>query len=160
LLSLGNGSYLELVGPDPDQPDPPGPRPFGVDGLTAPRVVTWAARVPDIDLWVAWARARGFDPGEPVDMQRTTPSSEVLRWRLTFPVPGDGVLPFLIEWPGATPASTSSSGCMLMALDLTHDDPAIGVRIGEHAIPIEVRPGPASINCTLMTPSGVVTISS
>lgn len=160
LLSLGNGSYLELVGPDPDQPDPPGPRPFGVDDLTAPRVVTWAARVPDIDLWVKWARARGFDPGEPVDMQRTTPNGEVLRWRLTFPVPGDGVLPFLIEWPGVTPASTSASGCMLMELDLTHDDPAIGVRIGEHALSVEVKAGPASIKCTLMTPSGVVTISS
>jgi len=160
LLSLGSGTYLELVGPDPNQPDPSGPRPFGVDDLTTPRVVTWAARVPDIDLWVSWARARGFEPGEPVDMQRTTPSGDVLRWRLTFPVPGDGVLPFLIEWPGTTPASTSATGCGLMALDLTHDDPAVGVRIGEHALPVEVGRGPASIVCTLMTPNGVVTISS
>lgn len=160
LLSLGGGIYLELVGPDPGQTDPPGPRPFGVDDLEAPRVVTWAARVPNIDLWVAWARARGFDPGDPVDMQRTTPSGEVLSWRLTFPLPGDGVVPFLIEWPGPTPASTAAGGITLMALDLRHDDPAVGVRIAEHALPISVARGFASITATLVTPKGVVSIGS
>jgi len=160
LLSLGEGIYLELVGPDPDQPDPPGPRPFGVDDLVAPRLVTWAARVPDIDLWVAWSRARGFDPGEPVEMQRTTPAGEVLRWRLTFPDQGDGVVPFLIEWPGLTPAFTAATGCTLMALDLTHDDPAVGVRISEHALDLGVGTGPPSLTATLLTPNGVVAISS
>ena len=34
LLSLDDGIYLELIGPDPAQPDPPQPRPYGVDGIT------------------------------------------------------------------------------------------------------------------------------
>jgi len=160
LLSLGDGIYLELVGPDPDQPDPAGPRPFGIDDLDAPRLVTWAARVPDIDLWVAWSRQRGFDPGDPVSMQRTTPAGEVLRWRLTFPQPGDGVVPFLIEWPGSTPATGAAGGCTLMALDLNHDDPAVAVRISEHALDVSVGRGSPSITATLLTPIGVVSISS
>ena len=160
LLALGAGSYLEIVGPDPAQPDPPGARPFGVDDLEGPRVVTWAARVPDIDLWVGWARTRGFDPGDAVSMQRTTPSGDVLRWRLTFPLPGDGVVPFLIEWPGQTPAATSATGCALMSLELGHDDPAIAGRIAEHALAIDVAPGPPMITATILTPNGVVAISS
>jgi len=160
LLSLGAGAYLEVVGPDPDQPDPPGARPFGVDDLEEARVVTWAARVPDIDLWVAWARTRGFDPGDAVSMQRTTPSGDVLRWRLTFPLPGDGVVPFLIEWPGLTPAATSATGCALMSLGLSHDDPAIAGRIAEHALAVDVSPGAPLITATILTPNGVVSINS
>jgi len=160
LLSLESGRYLEIVGPDPEQPDPMGPRPFGVDDLSEARVVTWAARVPDIDLWIGWARTRGFDPGDAVAMQRTTPSGEVLRWRLTYPEPGDGVVPFLIEWPGQTPAATSAEGCALMSLDLTHDDPAVAGRMAEHALSVAVNSGPPSILATILTPNGMVSIGS
>jgi hypothetical protein len=30
LLALGPRTYLEIIGPDPDQPEPAVPRPFGV----------------------------------------------------------------------------------------------------------------------------------
>jgi len=36
LLALGPATYLEIVAPDPHQPEPPGPRPYGVDGVTGP----------------------------------------------------------------------------------------------------------------------------
>ncbi|RLE19541.1 MAG: VOC family protein, partial [Actinobacteria bacterium] len=35
LVSFGS-SYLELIAPDPGQPDPSGPRPFGIDNLDGP----------------------------------------------------------------------------------------------------------------------------
>ena len=34
LLALGPTTYLEIIAPDPTQPEPPGPRPYGVDGVT------------------------------------------------------------------------------------------------------------------------------
>jgi len=33
LLGLGAQTYLEIIAPDPGQPTPSMPRPFGVDGL-------------------------------------------------------------------------------------------------------------------------------
>lgn len=70
LADLGGGAYLEVVGPDPEQPDPGRPRPFGIDGLRGPRLVAWAVRVDDLDAAIAAARARGHDPGDARDMAR------------------------------------------------------------------------------------------
>lgn len=108
LVGLGRSSYLEIIGPDPEQPAPPAPRPFGIDSLTAPRLVTWAIRPADLDTLVAAARAAGYDPGEPRPMSRHTPAGELLEWRLTTPdvALGDGLVPFLIDW-GSTPHPTS-----------------------------------------------------
>jgi hypothetical protein len=97
LLGLGGRAYLEVIGPDPDQEQPPVPRPFGIDTLTSARLVTWAVAVTDIDAVVARARAHGYDPGDPQDMSRRTPSGDLLTWRLTPPATA-GVVPFLIDW--------------------------------------------------------------
>jgi hypothetical protein len=119
LVALGPTAYLELIGPDPDQPRPAHGRPFLVDQLAAPRIVAWAIRTPDIDAAVADARRRGYDPGPPRAMSRATPAGDVLHWRLTPPRPevDSGLVPFLIDWGTTThlrrvpcPPSTSSSG--------------------------------------------------
>ena len=34
LLALGPQTYLEIIAPDPEQPEPPAPRPFGIDSVT------------------------------------------------------------------------------------------------------------------------------
>lgn len=157
LLALGRGAYLEVIGPDPDQPDPVGPRPFGVDDLSEPRLVTWAAAVPDLALWLEWCAERKIDAGEMFAMQRTTPDGEVLRWRLTSPPAlGDGIVPFLIEWPGATPAATAPSGIELFAFTLAHPDAAVRGRLAEYALPYPVEDGPAALRVTLMTPGGMI----
>jgi hypothetical protein len=95
LIGLGGGAYLEIIGPDPDQPQPVGGRWFGIDRLTAPRIVTWAIRTADIDGSVAAARALGYDPGQPTAMTRRSDAGEVLRWRLTPPQIelNDGLVP-------------------------------------------------------------------
>ena len=110
LLSLGGSAYLEIIAPDPDQAEPAGPRPFGVDALKEPRLVTWAARSRDIERQAEEARADGYDPGQVAEMTRALPGGGDLRWRLTMPAErkGDGLVPFLIQWePGAHPSETS-----------------------------------------------------
>ncbi|MEM8708499.1 MAG: VOC family protein, partial [Actinomycetota bacterium] len=161
LLAIGGGAYLEIIGPDPDQPDPPRPRMFGIDDLTEPRLAGWAVAVPDLDLWLAWCAARKVDPGAGFDMHRTTPSGDVLRWRLTMPpTVGDGVIPFLIEWPGATPAATAARGADLFELSFGHPDPAVEARFREYALPYAVARSEPSLRATLLTPRGIVELRS
>ena len=104
IIGLGTGAYLGIIGPDLDQPQPVGGRWFGIDRLTAPRIVTWAIRTADIDGSVAAARALGYDPGQPTAMSRRSDAGDDLQWRLT-PLQielNNGLVPFLIDW-GSTP---------------------------------------------------------
>ncbi|WP_369053309.1 VOC family protein [Kineococcus terrestris] len=62
--------YVELIAPDPDGTVEAVK--FGIPGLTAPRVVTYAVHPPDLDAVVAASRARGYDPGPVEDLSRRT----------------------------------------------------------------------------------------
>ncbi|KZB82488.1 VOC family protein [Amycolatopsis regifaucium] len=125
LADLGAGAYLEVVGPDPEQPEHIGPRPFGIDELTEPALVTWAARVRGIDDAIAEARERGYDPGEAFEMSRVTDDGEVLTWRLTGAGGLDGLAPFLIDW-GNTPHPTTRElpSIPLLLVTGVHPEPA------------------------------------
>jgi len=164
LLGLGGRAYLEIIGPDPEQPDPPGPRPFGIDTLTRPALVTWAVHPADLDAAVARSRSRGYDPGEPRAMSRRTPAGDVLRWRLTppppegDPSPGGGLQPFLIDW-GTTTHPTATGLPQVRLASLTGEHPhdadvrralaALGVRLD-----VGSGPEPALV-AVLLRPDGV-----
>jgi hypothetical protein len=81
---LGPDQYLELIGPDPEQPKPPGPRPFGVDDVTDATLVTWCARDDDLDDLRARAAVAGIGLGAPFAMERDAPAGR-LRWRVSLP---------------------------------------------------------------------------
>lgn len=131
LVSLGE-CYLELIAPDPGQPDPPasGSRPFGIDDVLAPsgggeRLVGFAVR-PDGDDTIDDVADRmadaGFDPGPVADMSRRTPDGEILAWRLTFPT--ESTVPFVIDW-GSTPQPniTQPAGVELVDFAIVHPRP-------------------------------------
>lgn len=140
IVALGGGAYLEIIGPDPERPAPEQPRPFGIDDLTAPRVVTWAIRTADIDALVGAAREAGFDPGPPITMSRRAPGGALLEWRLTAPRfdYGDGLVPFVIDW-GATPHPTTGALPEAPLLEFA----------GRHPDPSSVRPGLAALRADL-----------
>ncbi|MEE9278136.1 MAG: VOC family protein [Dehalococcoidia bacterium] len=127
LLDLGRGAYLEVIAPDPSQPDPGRARPFGLDKLTAARLVHWAAKASDLEARVAAAKESGFDPGAVEPLSRSRPDGQLLEWRLTVrrgPPGGDGLVPFLIDWGGAAhPAETAAHGCTIVELHGEHPDP-------------------------------------
>ncbi|HYL53937.1 MAG TPA: VOC family protein, partial [Gemmatimonadales bacterium] len=125
LLALGPGHYLEIIGPDPDQPAPAGARPFGIDQLERPALRAWLAKSSQLEQDAATAAALGFDLGEIHDMTRTTPDGEVLRWRLTLPaMPGVAIVPFLIDWGGTRhPSTTAPGGVSLVRFKAEHPDP-------------------------------------
>jgi len=124
LLALGPRTYLEIIAPDPGQPAPAMPRPFGVDGLTSGALVGWALACDDIDAAVATARSRGYDPGEAAGGQRAAPDGTVLRWRLTHNAAPGSLVPFLISWGDTEhPARSAPPGLTLDAFHLEHPDP-------------------------------------
>ncbi|WP_324192663.1 VOC family protein [Nocardia transvalensis] len=162
LLGLGAGGYLEIIGPDPEQPEPESPRPFGVDELTGPRLVAWAIGVTDIDAAVTAARAAGFDPGDPSEMSRATPGGETLRWRLTLDRGGrgTGIVPFLIDWGSTRHPALDLPQAKLLSLTAVHPDVATtSALLQAVSAAIELLPGirPALI-ATLDGPHGPVTL--
>jgi hypothetical protein len=164
LLSLGGGCYLEIIAPDPDQPDPPLPRAFGLDTLTDSRLVTWAVQVRDIERSYEAARDAGYDPGAIVAMSRALPGGGELRWRATIQLelPGDGIVPFLIQWDSAAHSSdTAPGGAGLIDLALEHPRPAnVQPLLDALGISIEVAESarPALI-ATIEGPAGTVVLS-
>ena len=125
LLSLGPRTYLEIVAPDPEQPEPASPRPYGVDGVTDGALVGWALACDDIEAALAHARIAGFDPGDVMEGHRFTPTGTLLRWRLTRNALAAGLIPFLISWGDAQhPASSAPPGLVLVSFHVEHPDPA------------------------------------
>jgi hypothetical protein len=126
LLALGDSRYLEIIAPDPAQPEPTSPRPFGVDSSGPPHLAGWAWRVDDIDAAIARARQHGYDPGDAIAMQRLTTEGVQLNWRLTLNATGGGAVPFIIDW-GDTPHPSASapSGVNLRSLRIEHPDPKV-----------------------------------
>jgi hypothetical protein len=124
LLALGPRTYLEIIAPDPAQPEPSMRRPFGVDDLRSGMLVGWALACDDIDRAVAEARSHGYDPGEPGDGQRVGAAGVVLRWRATGSALAGALVPFLICWGDTEhPASSAPRGLSLMSLRIEHPDP-------------------------------------
>jgi hypothetical protein len=161
LLSLGPGCYLEIIGPDLEQPKPAQPRPFGIDALKAPRLVTWAAKGTDLERLMSDARRAGVKLGDVIPGSRRRTDGVLLSWRYTDPrvVVAEGVVPFFIDW-GTTPhpADTATAGVLLIALRAEHPEPDL-VQKMLHGVGINLQvasgPRPALV-ATLDSPRGRV----
>ena len=129
ILPLTGESYVELMAADPNAQAPNQARPFGLDTLDSPRLVTWAVRSRDIQMDVEAARERGFDPGIVLEMTRKVPGGETLAWKLSLRTTpfGSGLVPFVIDWGNTNHPSCSSGGnsvrCALSSFVALHPDP-------------------------------------
>jgi hypothetical protein len=158
LADLGGGAYLEVIGPDPGQPEPGRPRPFGIDSLTGPRLVGWAVRVTGIAEAVSRARERGYDPGPVTAMSRRRPDGVLLEWQLTPSQPG--LLPFLIDWGGTPhPSGDARKGSELVSLRGFHPSPN-DVHKGLEALgaELDVAVGEPALVAVIRTPDGEVVL--
>jgi RimJ/RimL family protein N-acetyltransferase len=161
LIGLGPDLYLELIAPDPEQPAPGGPRWFGLDDLSQPRLLTWALKATYVDRTAEAARAAGLTLGEVRDARREGADGQVLAWRLTRPTlhPGDGLIPFLIDWGrGPHPARSAPGGARLVGLWAEHPDPpAIREQLRNLGAELPVVRGTApALVAVLDTPKGRV----
>jgi catechol 2,3-dioxygenase-like lactoylglutathione lyase family enzyme len=163
LLSLGEGAYLEIIGPDPDAQATAGPRPFGLDRLTVPRLATWVARTTSLEAIVRRARAAGIELGGPLPRSRQRPDGTMLRWTMTdslAPREG-GVIPFFIDWDESPhPSLGAPDGGRLVRLEARHPEPArVAALIEELGLDLEVGPGAApELIATLEAAAGTVVL--
>ncbi len=164
LFPLSPTTYLEVIGPDPETEPPPRPEIFGLASLTAPRLVTWAARGRDLAALIDRARTHGIELGPALPGRRLRPDGTALAWELTDPLQprDDGLLPFFIDWLGAThPGAMAPAALELVDMSGAHPDPdrvrndlwVLGLDL-----PIGLGPGPA-LFATLVTPRGTVTLT-
>jgi len=123
LLSLDDQTYLEVIAPDPNAPQPKRPRWFELDSLerdSPPRLAAWVARTDDIK---ATASASSVPLGVIEPMSRGD-----LNWLITVTDDGaltlGGIAPILIEWQVSVHPSAGmrDSGCRLVQLELHHPD--------------------------------------
>lgn len=151
LIGIGPDAYLEIIGPDPLQPEI---RPvwFGIDQLTSPKLVTWAVRVDGLEAFVKEV-SPDVNVGAIRSASRQTPAGTTLSWQLTEPqlVQGVGLVPFLIDWHASQhPAHSAITGPPLVQLRLEHPEPET-IRKQLNALRVEVSIEQAS------TPSLVAT---
>ena len=109
LLGLGQGTYLELVAPDPEQPRPA--RGLWTDAApVGGGLMTWVWRSRDIAGLASTAHAAGAAIGETIDGERRQPDGTTLKWQLTNPMamPFGGAVPFLIDWGDSPHPATSA----------------------------------------------------
>lgn len=161
LISLGDRTYLEIVGPDPVQAQPKPSKLFGIDKLKEPKLVTWAAYASDLERLVEGARLQSVDLGRVLSGNRQQPDGIVLSWAMTDPfMPRvDSLVPFFIDWGmSAHPAKTAITGCTLINLRAEHPDASRAqTMLARLELNLSVTTGaePALI-ATLMTPRGRV----
>ncbi|HKA19081.1 MAG TPA: VOC family protein [Blastocatellia bacterium] len=161
LIGLGDETYLEIIGPDPEQPQPVRPRRFGIDDLKSPRLVTWAVKSTDLEATTEKAKTYGLDLGEVQSGSRRRPDGVLLAWRLTVSrtLTADGIVPFFIDWGNTQhPAKGLSKGCKLVSLRAEHPN-AKAIEAGLSALGLNIRidagSAPALI-ATIQTPHGQV----
>jgi hypothetical protein len=161
LVALGSSSYLEIIGPDPEQPKPAGRRRFGIDELSAPRIVAWVVKSMELETLAAAAAERGVTLGAVTAGSRRRPDGILLSWRYTDPatVVADGIVPFFIDWGSSPhPAATAARGASLQQLRAQHPD-AVRVQrmLATLGLDLRVEDGPApAIIATIDSPRGRV----
>jgi hypothetical protein len=128
LVSLGERRYLEIIAPDPAQPDANNPLAPGLRSLNEPRLVGWAACLGNIPAFAEKLRIAGITFEGPTPGSRKQANGRLLQWQ-TLGLADDfsGLLPFFIEWaPGSPhPATDAPSGCSLLQFSVESPDPEI-----------------------------------
>ena len=125
LVALGPTSYLEILAPDPEQPQPEEPRSFGLDNLKESRLVAWFVKSNDLERLRSEAIRKGVRLGEVKSGSRRRPDGVQLSWQFTDPSVrvADGIVPLFINWGDSPhPASTAAKGASLISLRAEHPD--------------------------------------
>jgi hypothetical protein len=145
LVAVGPTAYLEILAPDPEQPPPQEPRPFGLDGLKESKLVAWFVKGRDLERLRSDAVRKGVPLGEVKSGSRQRPDGVNLSWQFTDPSVrvADGIVPLFIDWGDSPhPARTASKGATLISLRAEHSDVrAVREMLRHLGIDLQVKQG-------------------
>ena len=187
--------YLELIAKDPEQTEFKTKEPvfsFTKHSSLKGKILHWAAVTPRNKLydWVdevnanaAWTSRGWPELKEPCQMERQTPDNKTLQWMLSLPtsrrpLPGNGLLPFLLDWQnviseGIHPGQTGPKGIVLKSVTLRHPKFWDSVKTGldnlglfspntNGGVKVIIEQSPSeipSITLNLQTPKGEIDLS-
>jgi hypothetical protein len=159
LVSLGDGHYLEILGPASTARDSVPEDLAGLDSLTP---FGWALGTDDLQALIGRVRGAGFTVSDTMPGSRRRPDGSMLTWHTAFVSGPDLVLaPFFIQWGEGTahPSTTSPSGCRLADLELRDPTPqALQKLFQTVGVGVLVETGASrSMVLTLECPRGLVT---
>ena len=151
LLSLGPGTYLEVIAIDPDLPAPDRARWFGLDTFKgAPRLVSWVWSAEDMaqvaQMPGRYGAAEDFARGD-------------LRWQMALPddSPLGTLAPPLLHWDAVKPQDRLPDlGVRLTSLRVQH--PRIEVLPEMADARVSRGTGPASISAAFSMQTGEFTL--
>ena len=117
LVSLGDGTYLEIIAPDPSQQSDL-PMVVQLLQLTRPTLVGWAIGTSDPPALKRRLERSGIRTDQAEPGGRVTPNGTTLRWE-TFGAVGldRDSDPFFIRWfdPASHPSRSAPKGCSLVS---------------------------------------------
>lgn len=160
LMALGKSTYLEIIGPDPDQSIPSADLRFGIGDLDQAALVNWAIKTEELEREVEDAQLRGLVLGPISEGSRKQTNGILLSWKLTAPRPSLGdLVPFFIDWGHTTsPAQGAAKGCSLKELRGIHPAPdEIRLKLASLGLDLPISRGSApELVAILDTPLGRV----
>jgi Glyoxalase-like domain len=126
LLALGERRYLEIIAPDPAQPDVKNPLAPELRNFKKPRLVGWAAHPGNLSAFADKLRQAGIAFDGPSSGSRKRPDGRLLQWQtLNLADDAGGLLPFFIEWAPDTvhPSADAPTGCAVAQFSAETPDP-------------------------------------
>jgi catechol 2,3-dioxygenase-like lactoylglutathione lyase family enzyme len=129
LLSLGLMRYLEIMAPDPEQPntEPPVERLKNLRRLSSPQIVAWVVHTNHIDKIAGRLKGQGISFQPIFSGSRKRSDGRMLNWKmLTLADDREGLFPFFIQWSPDSPHPSldAPAGCQLQRLFATAPNPA------------------------------------
>ena len=164
LVSLGNESYFEILAIDKNSAIAP-PRWMGIDFITEPTITRWALKSENLESDCQILKNYKSELGTINEGQRTLTSGEVLKWKLTMPIPDPKVevAPFLLDWSAsaAHPTQNLPVHCKLLKIEFTHSQPeSVNPVLQSFGYDNALKNGKQStITIQLETPKGIVELS-
>lgn len=127
LFKISDHTYFEVIAPDPDSAHDHQKLWMGLDQLSGPALIWWAAKADDLESASGKAKKNGWDLGQSMAGSRNTADGRTLSWKLTDPyaIHENGVLPFLIDWGNSVHPTVNmpDKHCRLIDFQLLHPAP-------------------------------------